>query len=86
MSTTEPILFVWKTAFQPMYNHHNNPRIKKGGLCPCACCVRSRKFTRVVAKLPPKDKKWMTTLYNSLIQAEDDVDYYTLIAGIRKRE
>lgn len=38
--------------------------------CDCSLCRRSRKFYRITAKLPLKDREWIRGFYDTVLDTE----------------
>ncbi len=42
--------------------------------CDCWICKRGRKFYRITAKLPPKERNWMRGFYDAVLDSETELE------------
>lgn len=42
--------------------------------CKCVLCRRTRKFYRLTANLPPKNRAWMRGFYDSVLDTECELE------------
>jgi hypothetical protein len=55
-----------------LVQHQPKPKV-----CPCDVCATARKFYRLTAKLPEKDREWLRDFHDGMVDGRDD-ELYTL--------
>ena len=48
-------------------------------VCECEICVRSRSFNVIVEALPAEHQEYFRVMYDHLLEAEHERDYYKVI-------
>jgi hypothetical protein len=47
--------------------------------CKCEICKHGRKYYRIINKLPPAQKKWMSRFYDVFLNNAEDLEYKAAI-------
>lgn len=54
-------------------------------MCNCWICKRSRKFDKIIAKLPQEERDWMDGVFNSMFDSEEELELANIhIDDLRK--
>lgn len=51
--------------------------------CECSVCVRHRRFSSELEKIPEANRAYFEELYDALTHAEFDLEYYKAVASGR---